>query len=326
MRRLWINGLAAMLLVGSIWLLWNQQHIANVGDAVRLASSQIRRLNIHFISQPRPSRTTIRVATFNIQAFGPDKLQNEAVAQCLAHIARQFDVIAIQEVRGTDSSVLTSFVDIVNSTGRNFATVAGEPIAQNRYTERCAFLFDTDSVCLDGSHSYSVADPDNVLTRKPFVGWFRTLASEPTRAFTFNLVNVHLDSRQSLREVGYLAQLFRAIRADGRGEDDIIIAGDFNAEPEQWQLLRERLGLACLITSTPTNVRSTCRYDNLLINPLATTEFTGQCGVCDFLKGFNLTIDQAMAISDHLPVWAEFSVVEGFSGNLTASRQAPGVQ
>jgi hypothetical protein len=44
-----------------------------------------------------------------------------------------------------------------------------------------------------------------------------------------------------------------------------------------------------------------------------TVENTGQLGVFDFLKHFNLSLDDALEISDHLPVWADFSCLEGQS-------------
>ena len=51
--------------------------------------------------------------------------------------------------------------------------------------------------------------------------------------------------------------------------------------------------------------------DNIVFDSLATVEFTGRSGVVDFLRALNLTVEQAREISDHLPVWAEFSVYEG---------------
>lgn len=326
MRRIWINlGALAILLIGG-WFLLNQKQIQSVDDALRLASSQWKSLNFRLASQASPQRAALRVASFNIQAFGPEKAKDANVMKYLAQIAREFDVVAIQELRGNDDLVLRTFVDTVNAEGRNYALVASEPIGRNRYFERYAFLFDRDTVILDGSHSYTVQDPDDVLHREPFVGWFRSATVESDQAFTFSLVNVHLDSRQPDREVAYLAQLFRAIRSDGRGEDDVLIAGDFNAGPEQLRQLQNHAGLTCLITNSPTNVRFTQQYDNLLVDPLASTEFTGRSGVYDFLKVFNLTIDQATTISDHLPVWADFSPREGFNGNLTASRPTRNVK
>jgi hypothetical protein len=40
-------------------------------------------------------------------------------------------------------------------------------------------------------------------------------------------------------------------------------------------------------------------------------EFTGRAGVFDFGREYGLTDQQALLISDHFPVWAEFSVFEG---------------
>jgi endonuclease/exonuclease/phosphatase family metal-dependent hydrolase len=318
MRRLAINALAVVVLFAGGWYVWNHRQIDTLGDAFNLASSQIQRLEMGG-APAGLAGATIRIGSFNIQAFGEQKIGDPVVVDYLAQIAREFDVLAIQELRGQDDAVLVRFLDRVNSTGRKFAAIASPPIGRNRYFERYAFLFDQEKLTLDDSHSYTVQDPDDLFHREPFVGWFRTAGIEPERAFTFSLVNVHLDSRQPHREVAFFSQLFRAIRADGRGEDDVIIAGDFNADPSQLQQLRERSGLICLIDGTPTNVRCTQGYDNLLIHPLATAEFNGRSGVFDFLKVYNLTIEQAASISDHLPVWAEFSTAEHHQHNLTAA-------
>ncbi|NQU24306.1 MAG: hypothetical protein HQ567_23740 [Candidatus Nealsonbacteria bacterium] len=39
-------------------------------------------------------------------------------------------------------------------------------------------------------------------------------------------------------------------------------------------------------------------------------EHTGTCGVFDLMAEFGLSVDEALEVSDHLPVWAEFSVRE----------------
>jgi deoxyribonuclease-1-like protein len=43
-------------------------------------------------------------------------------------------------------------------------------------------------------------------------------------------------------------------------------------------------------------------------------EHTGQWGVFDLLSEFGLTMEQALKVSDHLPVWAEFSAYEAGVG------------
>jgi hypothetical protein len=55
----------------------------------------------------------------------------------------------------------------------------------------------------------------------------------------------------------------------------------------------------------------------------ATSEFTGRAGVFDIVREFNLTLDEALEVSDHLPVWAEFSVYEGGQLGRVATRPEP---
>ena len=59
-------------------------------------------------------------------------------------------------------------------------------------------------------------------------------------------------------------------------------------------------------------------YDNILFSSVATTEFTGRWGVADIQTVFGLTLEQALEVSDHFPVWAEFSIWESPPANNTA--------
>ena len=53
-------------------------------------------------------------------------------------------------------------------------------------------------------------------------------------------------------------------------------------------------------------------------------EFTGTCGVFDLMAEFGLSVDEALKVSDHLPVWAEFSVRESTVVGPVARRPARG--
>jgi hypothetical protein len=50
--------------------------------------------------------------------------------------------------------------------------------------------------------------------------------------------------------------------------------------------------------------------DNILFDRRATVEYTGRCGVVDLIRELDLTPQAALEISEHLPVWAEFSSYE----------------
>jgi hypothetical protein len=46
----------------------------------------------------------------------------------------------------------------------------------------------------------------------------------------------------------------------------------------------------------------------------------GRSGVLDFMRDGNLTLEEALEVSDHLPVWAEFSIFEGGTIGRVATR------
>jgi hypothetical protein len=58
-----------------------------------------------------------------------------------------------------------------------------------------------------------------------------------------------------------------------------------------------------------------------LFDRRATAEFTGRSGVDDLIREFDLSMREAVETSDHLPVWAEFSVYEGGQAGHVASDQ-----
>lgn len=262
---------------------------------------------------PLPARNihgdSIRVAAFNIQVFGPSKAGKPNVMHALAKIIRQFDVVAIQEIRTKDRNLLYQLQDQVNLDGARYEIVAGPRLGRTVSKEQFAYIFDTERIEMDRYQLYTVRDPEDVIHREPLVGWFRVRGPDPKEAFTFTLINVHTDPDEAKEEVAALNYLFDEVRNDGRGEDDVIMLGDFNADGKTIQALGGEALTAPI--QTMTNTRGTKQYDNVLFDERATVEFNGRAGVYDFLREFNLTIDEALQVSDHLPVWAEFSIYEG---------------
>jgi deoxyribonuclease-1-like protein len=267
---------------------------------------------------------TIRVASFNIQVFGQSKADKPVVMDYLARIARYFDVIAVQEIRSKVQDVVPRFVDKINETGAHYDWVIGPPIGRTVSTEQYAYIFDRASIEVDRSQLYTVDDPDDLLHREPYVGWFRVRGPSPEQAFTFTLINIHTDPDETDTELDVLDDVLLAVQNDGRGEDDVILLGDLNVDDQHLGELGGLSGVAWAISGVPTNVRGTKLYDNIVYHSMATPEFTGRAGVFDFMREFNLTMDQALEVSDHLPVWAEFSIYEGGQpGRVAAQPHRP---
>jgi deoxyribonuclease-1-like protein len=278
-------------------------------------------------TQPPPPRgnDTIRIATFNIQVFGEAKLNDPEAMQVIVAILQNFDLVAIQEVRAVSQDILPQLLELLNAGGKyRYDYALGPRLGRSNSKEQYAFVFDTQSIELDRYKLYTVDDPDDLLHREPLVGWFRARGPAAEQAFTFSLANVHTDPDEVDQELDVLDDVFFKVRDDPqRGEDDAILVGDFNAKATALRQLGSIKGLAKVVTGeTPTNTLKNAQYDNMLFHETATSEFTGRGGVFDFMRQYNLTLQQAERISDHMPVWAEFSVFEGGRAGPVASRPA----
>ncbi len=223
---------------------------------------------------------------------------------------RRFDVVALQEVRSERPDVLQRLLEQINTAGGHYALLAGPRVGRTASKEQFVFVFDQATLEVDRGASYTVEDPDDLLHRPPFVGWFRVRGPAADQAFTFTLVATHIDPDEVADEIKVLNSVFFSVRDDGRGEDDVILLGDFNADDRQLQGLGRVSGMTAAISGRPTNTRQTEQYDNLIFQMPATSEYVGRSGVFDFMREYNLTLDQALQVSDHLPVWAEFSMQE----------------
>ena len=252
---------------------------------------------------PSSTGDTITVASFNIQTFGRTKLENPAVMDVLAGTVRRFDVVAIQEIRDLHTDVLPRFVAAVNATGARYDYLLGPALGRSNSKERYAFVFNTARVVPDREWVYTVDDPEDLFHREPLVARFRTRREQP---FSFTLVNIHTDPDEAVEEVDALTEVLLGIQQDGSQEDDVIVLGDLNADPRKFGRLAGVPRIRWVVDGVPTNTRRTKTYDNVLFDGLTTAEFTGRAGVFDFAREFQLDREAALAVSDHLPVWAEF--------------------
>ncbi len=312
--------LLTIVAVGA-WFLFGRFEIRGL-DQLKI----VRRGSAEAVTEGVPpavnSKGTIRVASFNLDAFGPAKAENTAVMEVLGRVIREFDVVALQDVRSGRPDVLRKLLDKVNETGRHYSLLAGPLVGRSEEKEQYVFIFDQVTLETDRSAAYTVDDPDDLLHRPPLVGGFRVRGPTPDQAFTFTLVNVHVDSDEPQFEMKALAKAFFKVRDDGRGEDDLIMLGDFQRDDQQMGEFGQIPGFLAAINAQPTNTRQTLQYDNLVFQLPAVCEYAGHSGVFDFLREYNLTLQQALQVSSHLPVWAEFSIYEGGSNPAVIASQA----
>ena len=104
-----------------------------------------------------------------------------------------------------------------------------------------------------------------------------------------------------------------------RGEDDVILLGDLNVDEYHLGELGRLPNIAWVVSGVTTNTRGKKAYDNIILDKTATSEYTGRWGVFDLMSEFGLTMEQALKVSDHLPVWAEFSAYEAGVGPVAGA-------
>jgi len=258
-----------------------------------------------------PRLKALRVASFRLADVDHLRL----VAELIARVVPQFQIVALQGLRGQPRRTLVRLVEVVNQSARaeyHFAVAEpNDPATDRRY---CAFVFDPRRVQIDRSVLHQVTDAAGRLSCPALVGLFRARGPLAAEAFTFKLISVDVSAEQAAVELELLDEVFRTERDDGLGEDDVILLGHLAVDERHLGPLADRLDLGPAVTGLPTTVRGGHATDNILFDLRATTEFTGRAGVVDISRELDMPVAQVALISCHLPVWAEFSAFEGRFG------------
>jgi deoxyribonuclease-1-like protein len=277
----------------------------------------------------------IRIATFDIQAFDAQKVANPNVMQTIAAIISNFDLVAIQGVRSPEAMPVARVVDLINRSGGKYSVSMSEPVGNPGRKEQYAFVWDTNRIRMIPDTNYSVRDDADRMVREPYVASFetRTAAAQGLAPFRFTIINAHIDPDETspaatMKELSVLDDVFVRVREfeyTTRGEDDVILVGNLNVDARNLGELGQIPGIVSIAGNQPTTTDGTKTVDHILIDRSVTSEFSTRYGVVDYQKDFGLTREQALMISDHRPVWAEFSVTE-IPAFTNVAQQAPAVR
>jgi len=309
------------------------------------------------LDQDIPPKTLDRnllIATWNIRAFGglTEKWMSDETDTpkrdlhsllCIAEIMSRFDVIALQEVRGT----IKSLRHMLKRLGPNWGLILTDVTrGAPGNGERMAFVFDTRKVRLSGLASELVVPQEqfdriapDALVRQPDA-LDRQFARTPyavsfqSAGKTFILVTLHVlygkKAEQRLPELKAIAEWLADWARDiNAWHHNLIALGDFNID-RQGDRLYDAFTSTGLVTpddlnqvprtifSDPGAPNPKKFYDQIAWfmgdnnTPALSLEYL-RGGGFDFtgvaLKSRHLTKTQlSWRISDHYPLWAEFSV------------------
>ena len=270
-------------------------------------------------SVPTRTENNIIVAAFNIQFFGGHSHDLAKLAEVIQH----FDVCGIIEIKAEDElpRLARALEDLTSQEwGYVYGTRTHRP--GGRYHEAGGFVLRRDRVTLGDGIVSNIWDRSEKYRNDPFVASFRR------QKFDFAMALLHTrwsNDEEGTREeeVSGIADQIRWMK-DFIPEDDLLLAGDFNysGSAETMRDMASRANLRQL----DNNAKSTFKkdgsgfassYDHIYAGDRGKDTYgrlVGECttlDTCCLVFGDNAPANMLRArkeLSDHLPVFAEFSV------------------
>lgn len=281
------------------------------------------------------------VGTWNLRAFGglTDKWRSEEEdepirdlfdVRCVAEIVSRFDVVAIQEVRGN----LTALQTLLAALGPNWATIMTDVTrGKAGNNERMAFAFDLRRarpsglagelvVAIETGTSVTASGLDRQFARTPYAVSFAVDRIQLTLVTLHVLYGEEIARADELREIA--AWLGRWAREEQHWNQNLIALGDFNidrrGDPLYEAFTSSGIEPAAELNDVPRTIFGDPAagkfYDQIAWfvdeerGPVLTLESTA-AGSFDFvplLQGDFSRTTLSWKISDHYPLWTEFSV------------------
>ena len=276
-------------------------------------------------------RSELKLAAWNIRILS-DRSRDDNELNKIAQTLIDYDFIAISELR--DEKVLKRIQKILSESGAEYGYLISEPVGGevSPHRERYAFLYYKGlvSVVKDGELYPDAVDGTDDFVRDPYWATFRA------GRFDFSVVVVHVvwgdrvAERQA--EVMELAEVYEYVQEANGAEDDVLLVGDFNREPSDTIAYSNLMALPSMtqLFQLPqkSHIRNSSLYDNIFFQTDYVTEYLGSFGIDKFDETDFGNDDQAanLAVSDHRPIWAMFSIDGLESTPQSITSPAIGVQ
>ncbi|MDG2220551.1 MAG: deoxyribonuclease [Rubripirellula sp.] len=322
-----ILAVSGRLELSSLDLFRGSSQVSSTGVATATATPV--KLNLG-----QKSQTNIRIATFSVQDFGRQKAADTNVMRVLTHVVSQFDVVAVQQIQGGDPAPIEALVNLLRNSGVSYTATISEPIGEGSQSESYAYLWDDTRIQLVPNSAYVVQDTANRMHREPMVASFETRVgtADGRRPFRFTLINAHASPAEASTngaEMNVLDDVYVRVRQydyQMNGEEDCILLGNLNIDTEGLRELGQIPGVQSIAGDAKTNTLGNETHDHIIIDTRMTREYSGRFGVLSLVDQLGLTQEQALQVSDHQPVWGEFSIYEvpNFDaiGNQASANQA----
>ncbi|KAK2548008.1 Deoxyribonuclease-1 [Acropora cervicornis] len=266
-------------------------------------------------SQDRLEGTAMKIAAFNVQIFGANKMRNKMVKEVLVKVILKYDVILIQEIRSrrdTPINSLLASVNRVSSPPGVYKMALSKRLGRTVSKEQYAFLYRTDSVSLQDSYVFDdsvKSQGKDQFQREPFIVRFK---GHHTYVSDFAMVGIHTSPSEAVSEIDHLVDVYDDIVRRWKLKD-VIILGDFNGgcsyvTKSRWKVIRlatDRRFYWLFSDHVDTTVaKSDCPYDRMVVAGynMIRGVFAESAKAFHFDKAYNLTQKEAEDVSDHWPI------------------------
>jgi endonuclease/exonuclease/phosphatase family metal-dependent hydrolase len=227
------------------------------------------------------------------------------VVNVLVDIISGCDLVAIQEVRSNISDPVLAFMNLIPV---KYYYVLGPREGRTISKEQFWIIYDTEKFTVHGAEPWP--DLEDKFERNPLGVYFKT-----KKNFDFILINTHIQPSNVKNEIDTLPEVISYFKGLWN-ESDVLLLGDFNADGQYYNesLLYNIFpepDFKIIITNEydTTLAESDNTYDRFIITSSAVEDYTGNFGISKFDELFNFDEMTILPrhISDHFPIWAEFS-------------------
>ena len=251
------------------------------------------------------SAQKIRVCSWNLKDFGQSKSEEEI--SFIANLVKGFDVLAIQEVvagYGGPKAVIR-LTEALNRSGTQWEYTFSHGTSSDRYSkERYAFIWKSAKVQKVGE-AWLEKDYHLLIDREPYFARFKA----GKKTFTLSSFHARPKSKQPEMEIKYFKFL-----PDLYPNDVLIFCGDFNL-PQSHTVFNplRKMGYTSALVKQKTSLKQRCINDNCLASEYDNFYYpedklkVSDAGIIHFYTDFT-ELKEARKISDHVPVYLEFSL------------------
>ena len=246
-----------------------------------------------------------KLLSWNLENLGKSKSDQEI--RFMANTVNSYDIIAIQEVVAGlgGAQAVAKLAEELNRKGAKWDYVISDPTSSSAYkTERYAYIWKTKHIKKIG-RAWLEKKYHLEIDREPFFCTFEYQKKQ------FTVVNFHAITKkmQPETEIKYFKLL-----PDEYPDLNLIFAGDFNCPQSHTVFIPlKKMGYKSILVNQKTSLKKTVKngkylaseFDNMFYNAAKIKSIDK--GFIPFYTFFR-SFEEARMISDHLPIWFEFSL------------------